>query len=262
MPAVLCPSHKPLYCSLFPDWKGKQPLRFFLLEQLLEARRGSEFPTNGAGHDEDVNVFLAGLLTDFLQARVAPRVMTGAGSLLMPPEKALGRRGRAAHYLANAHHRLLHLGLMGRGDALSRRPVPFGFTRAEARARDFGIGRDCYLAAARLLRGRHIASTGLVDVLEKLGENFEEYVKVLAVMAARHLGLGARLSVGDLGFLLREDPPAGLKNCLWSAPGSPTVDDLLDLVLEYRNDPRPDLRDRIAQHARQAGVDPARLPLG
>ena len=192
----------PRYRELFPRWTGPRPWSYFLVEQLLEARRESMFPTNGAGFDEDVNVYLIHLLTEFLQGHHHPSVQWGAGPVLMPPGKELGRRSRADYYRTNGDHRLLYLGLMNRGDGLRRRPVHFGMTEAETRQRDFSVGRSCYGMAADLLEGRPGALAGLAPVLRKLEENFEDYTHVLGVLATRRLGLGATLSEGDLAELM------------------------------------------------------------
>jgi hypothetical protein len=264
MPRTLCRSNKPLYLNLFPSWKGKQPLRFFMMENLLEARHGSEFPTNGAGPDEDVNVFLADLLTRFLDGRHQADLVFGAGSLLVPPDRSLGRRQRADYYLANAHHRLLHLGLLNRGDGLRRRRVPFGLEADEARLRDAGVGRECYRAAANLLDGRNLVSPAVVAVYRKLADFFEDYVHVLAVMATRRLGLGARLSSKELDSLLAGDPDAPVADCppIPLPANHPAMDSLLDLMLEYRKDPRPSAEGRLRAAAARAGADPAEILSG
>jgi hypothetical protein len=194
--------NEPLFRGLFPDWSGPLPWRFFLVEQLLEARRESMFPTNGAGPDEDVNVYLAHLLAGFLTGHHDERVMWGAGCVLLPPDKNLHRRERADWYRINADHRLLFLGLMNRGDGLRRRPVHFGMTAAETRDRDLAVGRCCYGMAADLLGGRPSAQASLTPVLRKLETHFEDYVHVLGVLATRRLGLGATLSDHDLAGLL------------------------------------------------------------
>lgn len=264
MPRTVCESNKPLFLNIFPSWKGRQPLRFFMLENLLEARGESGFPTNGAGFDEDVNVFLAGLLTGFLGGDHDPRVVFGAGSLLHPPDPQLGRRQQAEHYLANGRHRLLHLGLLDRGDGLRRRRVPFGLEAVESRHRDLAVGRHCFLMAANLLRGRGLVSSGLVAVYEKVGRNFDDYVQVLTVMATRRLGLGARLSPTDLQRLLAEDDGTAARQC--PPPpvkaDQPAMDRLLDLVLEYERNPAPRLEEQIARAAARAGADPARVLSG
>jgi hypothetical protein len=160
------------------------------------------FPTNGAGPDEEVNVYLAHLLTGFLKGHHDPRVQWGTGPVLSVRGKHLSRRERARWYQVNADHRLLHLGLMNRGDGLRRRPVHFGMTAAETRDRDLACGRSCYGLAAALLEGRPGAFTRLAPVLRQLETHFEDYVHVLGVLATRRLGLGAVLSDADLAGLL------------------------------------------------------------
>jgi len=202
MPKTMCKVGSPRYRGLFPDWSGPRPWNYFLMEQLLEARRESMFPTNGAGPDEDVNVFLSHLLSEFLKGHHDTRVQWGADPLLTPPAKELGRRSRANWYRVNADHRLLYLGLMDRGDNLRRRRVHFGMTEEETRNRDLVIGRSCYGMAADLLEGRSCANSGLAPVLRKLETNFEDYIHVMGVLATRKFGLGAVLSDNDLEELL------------------------------------------------------------
>jgi hypothetical protein len=202
MPKALCKIDFPQYRGLFPDWSGPRPWRFFLMEQLLEARKESMFPTNGAGFDEDVNVYLSNLLAGFLNGHHDARVQWGADPVLLPPAKNLARRVRADWYRINADHRLLYLGLMDRGDGLRRRPVHLEMNLEETRNRDLVIGRTCYGLAANLLTGRSCANAPLAPILRKLEENFEDYVHVLGVLATRRLGLGALLSDNDLAGLL------------------------------------------------------------
>ena len=201
MSKTLCKVESPRFRGLFPDWSGPLPWSFFMVEQLLEARRESMFPTNGAGPDEDVNVYLAGLLTDFMTGHHDPRVQGGADPLFHPPTRELGLRSRADRYRVNADHRLLYLGLMDRGDGLRRRRVHFGMTAEETRRRDMGIGRSCYGMAANLMEGKRGANPGLVQVLRKLESNYEDYIHVLGVLATRRFGLGAVLSDRDLAGL-------------------------------------------------------------
>ena len=204
MPATACPTSVPRFRGLFPDWSGPRPARFFFAEELLEARRESEFPTNLAGPDEDVNVYLFGLLTKFLAGDHDSRVVPGAGGLHQPPARDLPRGHRADWYRVNGDHRLLYQGLMDRGDGIRRRRVPFGFTEDESRARDLAAGRACYGVAADLISSSPGGSPGLATVLRKLEENYEEYVHVLGVLAVRRLGLGANLSATDLAGLFME----------------------------------------------------------
>jgi hypothetical protein len=236
-------------------------LDLFLMENLLTARRDSMFPTNGAGFDEDVNVYLAGLLSRFLRAGLPDGVTSGAGPLLNMPPPSDGRRRGAAVYRANADHRLLHLGLFARGDGQRRQAVWNGMSAVETRDRDLSAGQTCYLAAADLLRGRLPEVAGLVAVWDKIALHFDDYVHVLGVLATRRLGLGARLGEADLSRLL---PPASAETAqavdtlLAEAPPPVAIDTLLDLWLAHAKNPEPHAKARIRDLAAWLGV---RLPL-
>ena len=127
--AATCPQYR----TLFPDWSGPRPLSWFFMENLLEARADSTFPTNGFGPDEEVNVYLAQLLTRFLTGQVDHRIQPGDRARLLPPDRRLNRRERAEWYRANGDHRLLALGLADRGDTCRRRRTPRSPSRASSR---------------------------------------------------------------------------------------------------------------------------------
>ena len=167
MPNSGLKTETPAYIEIFPGWSGRRPWGYFLMEQLLEARRKSMFPTNGAGPDEDVNIYLCHLLAGFLKGHHDERIQWGSGPVLFPPAKNRGRRDRAQWYRVNADHRLLYLGLMNRGDGLGRHPVHFGRTAPETRRRDLSCGRTCYGVAANLLEGRSCAIAQLAPEILK-----------------------------------------------------------------------------------------------
>lgn len=252
--------------------------RFHLTEQLLEARRGSWLPTNGAGPDEDVNIYLALRLEALVTAAPDPRVVPGPAPLAPGPDPALGRAARADWYRANGDHRLLHLGLFDRGDASRRRGIPWGWTRGQARARDLAVAAACYQAAAHLWSRGPGAGKATSDVMAKLAVRCEDYVHVLTALAVRRLGLGAHLSDADLADLANPAPPAAeaVGSAVGTAVGSAVgtmadvdaligtvpagaIDVLLDLALEYRRFPDAALRARIERLAPLAGFEASAL---
>lgn len=235
--------------------------RFFLAEHLLEARRGSWLPTNGAGYDEDVNIYLVMLLDQLATGVVDARVVPGSATLADGPDPRLPRAARAAWYRANGDSRLLGLGLFARGDMLRRRATPWGWTPDGARKRDLAVAAACYETAARLLDRGPSRGGALAAVMEKLAERCEDYAQVLGVLAVRRLGLGARLSDADLTGLVgtREEADAQQVATLLTSAPCDANDVVLDLVLEYKRRPEPGLRRRIEQLARVAGMDPRRL---
>lgn len=259
----------PAFRCLFPDWQGRRPLSYFLTENLLEARRMSFFPTNGAGPDEDVNVYLARTLTRFFRAEPDPLLKPASTPLLEPPPTQWPRALRAEYYRRNADHRLLCQGLFDRGDTMRRRALFFGMDAAETRQRDRSAGAACYGLAARLLEGRPGTGSGLVEVLQKLESRYEDYLHVLAVLATRRLGLGARLSEQDLRSLW-EQPPSAASGAIAPVEDAAreigeesvpveSMDGLLDLLLEYHRAPSEALHRRLVDAAGRMGVDPQSL---
>jgi hypothetical protein len=235
--------------------------RFFLAENLLEARRGSWLPTNGAGYDEDVNIYLIMLLDGLATGSADARVVPGLATLADGPDPRLPRAARAAWYRANGDSRLLGLGLFAQGDLLRRRTTPWGWSPDGARKRDLAVAAACYEAAARLLDRGPTRGDALVAVLGKLAERCEDYAQVLGVLAVRRLGLGARLSAADLTGLVgtRAEADAQQVSALLASAPCDANDVVLDLVLEYKRRPEPGLRRRIEQLARMAGMDSSRL---
>ncbi len=258
MSRSLCPTATPRFCALFEGGKPAQPLGFFLMESLLTARAGSMFPTNGAGPDEDANVYLTHLLSRFLRGDHDPTVQFGSGALFSPPPKTASAWQRAEHYRLNADHRLLHLGLFGRGDGLRRRQKLHGLSADETHARDLAAGRACYEAAADALHGRRGNNRALVAVLEKLARDFEDYVHVLGALATRQLGFGARITDNDLTRLLPPDTTAASRavdNLLTAPPPPAALDALLDLWLAHGKNPAPATAARIRDMADRLGVE-------
>lgn len=234
-----------------------QPASFFMLENLLLARSRSMFPTNGAGPDEDVNVYLADLLTRHLGMGPSHDPNLAGWPLLSPPAKNATRWSRSEYYRANADHRLLYLGLFQRGDGVRRRHPAWGCTADETRAADLATGRICYAAAANHLRARTASEQALSAVWRKLALHFNDYVHVLGALATRQLGLGARLARDDLKRLLPDDQTADARAVaqLLQAPAPPeAMDVLLDLWLDLQKNPDPVAQVRLRDMANRLGV--------
>lgn len=192
---------RPRYVAMFPAWEGRRPLSWFFAEQLLEARAESALPTNAAGPDEDVNMYLVGLLERWALADPRPGVVMAADPLLSLPCACLTPTNRAAWHRHQADHRLLALGLFDRGDLVRRHRVGWRMTEAETRQRDLTVMLRSYELAAAALAPRQ-EHAGLVAVWRKLAVHGEDYVNALQTLARRRLGLGARLRQADLERLM------------------------------------------------------------
>jgi len=207
--SVATASPRPVrYRSLFPAWEGPRPVSWYFIEQLLEARATSDFPTNAAGEDEDVNVYLADRLAAWATGDGRGGIMPGRDPLLRLADPAAPASLTAWTAARQADHRLLGLGLFDRGDLVRRRVCGWRMTMAETRRRDREVAVRGYQFAADRLAGRAGDRPGTVAVWRKLARNLDGYVHVLQTLARRRLGLGARLEDADLAWLLR-DPGTG-----------------------------------------------------
>ena len=202
MPATrTSPRSEPRYRGLFPSWEGARPLGWYFAEQLLEARAESDFPTNAAGHDEDVNVYVIALLRRWVDRDPDEGTLPGIDPLVQPLPRTWTRRRRAEHWRHQADHRLLALGMFDRGDLVRRRKVGYRFTAAETHARDMAVMVRGYTMAATLVAD-HPDMRAVAAVWRKLADHGPDYIHVLQTLARRRLGLGARLGDDELERLL------------------------------------------------------------
>lgn len=251
---------EPLYRPLFPDWSTPRPLSFFFLEELLEARAQSTFPTGTEENDEDVNIYLADLLTR--TARLDHQSAAAFGSMpqWQPPAKTLGRQARARWYLEQGEQRLLNLGLFGRGEDRRRRAGLWGMTREETHRRDMVCGRACYEAAAALLEhGRQ--PIPLAATAAKVARHFAEYVRVLETLGRGRWDLGARLSERQLEALVAEDASPDQEGPQREDDRSAAQDRFLDALNRFRRRPSQAHKERALHLAQQAGIDRQTLGL-
>lgn len=188
--------------ALFPSWEKNRPVSWFFAEELLQARSDSAFCTNQRGNDEDVNIYLIGLLTRWATEDVRAGIAPGLDPLLSPPQALATRRQAAEYFRRQADHRLLSLGLFDRGDLVRRRRLGWRLTEAETRQRDVATAVHCYERAAELLARCQTQQPGLASVWRQLAAHLPDYVHVLQTLARRRLGLGARLADSELARLL------------------------------------------------------------
>jgi len=178
----------------------------FLMRSLIGARDEAEFPSNEGGFDEDVNVYLVGLMGSFLSSAYHE----AARRYLHPRDLDLNREVLRSDdnrhiyqlYKVNADHLLLAIGLFCHVEGAAQSTNP-----AFHREPDEFIGRGSIyyqLASSRLHRLRR-EETGASAALRKLGEQFERYVYVMRAVRTTYFHLTARISEGVL-FHLTQAP--------------------------------------------------------
>jgi hypothetical protein len=217
------------------------PAYYYMMDNLLECRKESGFPSNGEFFDEDVNVYLAGLLTSHVFGNAAA---TTAG-MIMPYDIPLfelageetSPRRRFNIYRANADHLLVRLGVFD--NPSGRRP---GSATHMALTRDAWIGRGkayyrlAWACAAETFR----RPTAIGDVMGKLSSGFERYVGVLSAMRPSCLNMIPRISNGEMFHLERNVMEEDRKKELTAL-----YDRFLDTWTAYRGSRDPDDRKKL-----------------
>ena len=148
----------------------------FLLDALLKSRTACRLPSNQNGFDEDVNIYLAHLLfaaslSDY-QETVGRYLTTNVSEMAKLMEKNDDRIVRYFIYKVNADHLMVHLGIFQ--DLDRTRNV---FSKSERQL--FSMAQNYYHQAASYNRKIYRRQTAIGSVLEKLGNGFGHYQKVL-----------------------------------------------------------------------------------
>jgi hypothetical protein len=182
---------------------------FFMMNSLLHSRMEAGFPSNDICFDEDVNVYLASLLTSLIFPRSgddgARGILPGDASLFEAAESATGEREKYQIYRRSADSLLISLGIFK--NARLKRPdsVPH---LAMSDAAHIGRGKSYYAIARAYAAQIHRRNTAVGDVLGKLSDNFERYLGVLSLMGGEHLNIFKQLSDGELFHLDSAPRPA------------------------------------------------------
>jgi hypothetical protein len=205
-------------------WELQSTL-LFMMTAFLKSRTATGLPSNADYYDEDVNVYLAGLLADY----VDPRFMELSGRYISPFDidvaemaRTAGPRDRFRIYKVNADHLLLRAGIFEAAP-----PVPIDMPLPEARTAT-GRGRTYYQLAASYGRSLARRQTAATDVLDKLARGFPGYVTVLHHLRSEYFNLIERLGTRDLAAIHSAIDEEEEKVAL-----SERMDRLLDLYSEW-----------------------------
>lgn len=231
-----------------------QEAYFFIMNALLHSRMEAGFPSNDDCFDEDVNVYLAGLLVSFVypsRGRAAkPCAPPGDASLFEAARGAAGTREKYDLYRRAGDGTLVSLGIFK--NARSRRPdsVPH---LALSDAAHIGRGKAYYAIARAYAAQVHRRNTAIGDVLGKLSDNFERYLGVLSLMGGEHLNIFKQLSQGEIFHLESATRPAGR-----SAELAARYDRFLDLYSTYLRGKSARAREDLAAAAEEVrAMDPS-----
>ncbi len=245
------------YYQLETEESAQAPLKGettdFLLRCLLGARREANHPSNEVSYDEDVNVYLVGLLGRFLSAPYHE----DARRFLQPCDLDLSRAAeesgddRYAYrlYKVNADHLLLAIGLFHHVEGAARPGHPHLHREPDE---FIGRGGIYYSIASNRLHHLQREGGGAVMALRKLGEEFPRYVEVLRQLRTVYFHLTARVGEGTLFHLAQGDDVGS------ETPDQGALyDAFLDCYSLWREKPSPERREALADAAAQVrSADP------
>ena len=173
---------------------------FFMLDSLLRSRIDTDRETSD---DEDVNVYLAGLLHSFLDRSF----LASYGSLISRYDTEVFARAEESEdlrtkyrvYKVNADYTLMAAGVL---DALATQEKQGKWGRDDDTA--IQRGKLYYRFASSYRTQLAHKKTAVVEVLEKLSDRFETYVSILSHMRKMYLNLLRRLSDEEIYHLQQE----------------------------------------------------------
>lgn len=174
---------------------------FYMMDSLLKSRIETGEETTD---DEDVNVYLAGLLHSFIDRSFfdcnGSYLSRYDADVLSHAESADDLRMKYRVYKGNADFALMSLGVFG---GIPQRLTP----RKLSEANDETIaerGRIYYRVACDTRVRLRRRKSGVAEVLEKLAERFGTYARILTHLRCSHLRLINRMTRGEVYHLQRE----------------------------------------------------------
>ena len=237
------------YLDLSRPGEPRERTAYFVLDSLLRSRIECGFESNSTRHDEEVNVYLVGLLSRLVSS-------PGVGELARDRDvdvfeqvrTSTDARFKAEVYRTNADHLLVSSSLF----------VDTPYVDREGR-RDFhdvardriGRGKTYYRFAADFQTRAPAHSAVFARVLEILSEDFERYVNVLFHMRGEYFHLYERLRDAQLAALRSGQPPEPLGSV------EALRNEFLDAYWTWHQNPSAAHRARLETAARQLrGADP------
>jgi len=218
------------YVDLKDSSRDLQPTYFFMINCLLYSRMETGLVSNQDCYDEDVNVYLAHLLHSFIN----PEYVEQSRKFLSKYDTDVFRRLSSSTdarlkyqiYKTNADFLLVSIGIFDNpamaAAAARSRPQP-------SEEAYIGRGKTYYHFAYTYSQQVHRKNAGVSDVLEKLSNGFEKYLRILSHMRGEYLDLMKRFSQGEVYHLERSVDEHAQQELLRTKQ-----DELLELYTAWR----------------------------
>src|SRR5215831_17146198 len=226
------------YVDLKDSSRDLQPTYYFMVNCLLYSRMETGLVSNQDFYDEDVNVYLAHLLHSFIN----PEYVEQSKKFLSKYDTDVFRRlansadARLKYqiYKTNADFLLISIGIFDNPAAtLASRKQP----TEEAY---IGRGKTYYHFAYSYSQQMHRKNQGVSEVLEKLSNGFEKYLRILSHMRGEYLDLMKRFSQGEVYHLERSVDEHAQQELLRSKQ-----DELLELYFAFSETPDTETEESL-----------------
>jgi len=225
-----------------------EPTFFFMMNCLMYSRLETGIASNHDYYDEDVNVYLANLLTSFMHPDFHERSRKYLSrydtSLFQKIKDSDDVRLKYTIYKTNADFLLISIGIFRNPDLL----------RPGAKADMFKDNEEVYMGRAKTYyqfaysysQSMFRKATAISEVLEKLSKGFENYVQILSHMRGEYFNILDRLSSGDVYHLERSIDRLASTDELKTLQ-----DEFLDLYSSYMENKDPGTKTRLSELVRR-----------
>ncbi len=229
------------YSDLEHPGRPQEPSGFFMVNALLRARIELNLESNDPVFDEDVNIYLADLLSSLLSPDRTMRrevFYRRTDSAVAAAAEGQAARVRSSVYQSNAEARFIQNAIFDSGGHYDRSRRWYEPTRKHA----LGQARMYYQYASNVLRSLGARDQAHADIFEKMSTQLYKYTHIVRHACREDLGLIRGISAGTMFHLWRKVVAVGAR-----ADIEQKRNDFLDLYAEYLHGPnrRPLLKARL-----------------
>jgi len=194
------------YLTIDPGQRGGlEPTFFFMMNCLMYSRLETGKPSNNDFYDEDVNVYLASLLSSFMNPAYHERARKYLSrydtNLFHKVQDSNDARLKYTIYKTNADFLLISIGIFRNPD--QTRPGARNSLLKDNEEVYMGRAKAYYQFAYSYSQSMFRHSTAVSEVLEKLSRGFEKYVQILSHMRGEYFNILDRLGSGEVYHLER-----------------------------------------------------------
>lgn len=204
---------------------------FFFLEHLLKARADLNFETGHHDYDQEVNVYLAGLMNSLIVCgpiiNQKPYISAFDADVRSWLESHPGARNTYIVYRDNADFRLLLLGLF---EGCEHKGAYQHIVLADDA--DHGRAAIYYELAASALMHLQGSNNALVNIYHTLSDTITETIQILKRAAVTYFNLLERISEGSLYHLEKE-----INDAQNNTAYTEMLDNFLKLYSLYKENP-------------------------